>query len=124
MIRKQRQFVPARIELAESRAELAAARRQIKALEDRLESAEAMRSLEREGGTRHSVKNADLLSGYEEIGSYVGLTARQAKHRALSGTLPTFKMGRLTCATKSGLRAWLAKQMTQAEAAARRTEGR
>lgn len=64
--------------------------------------------------------DADLLSGYDEIAAYVGLTPRQAQHRALSGSLPTFKMGRTTCATKSGLRSWLAKQMTQAEGATKK----
>jgi len=57
----------------------------------------------------------DLLSGYEQIGAFIGLSPRQAQHRALTGTLPVFKMGRATCATKSGLRSWLARQMTMAE---------
>jgi len=57
----------------------------------------------------------DLLTGYEQIGAFIGLSPRQAQHRALTGTLPVFKMGRATCATKSGLRGWLARQMAQAE---------
>ena len=70
------------------------------------------------------MKNADLLWGYEAIGEFLGLGTQAVKHRARKGQLPVFKRGRTPCATKSGLRAWLAKQMTQAEAAARRTEGR
>ena len=59
---------------------------------------------------------SDLLYGLEAIGSYLRMTPRQAKHRALSGQLPTFKMGRNTCARRSTLNTWLAEQ----EAAARR----
>lgn len=66
--------------------------------------------------------DSDLLSGYEQIGAFIGLSARQAQHRALSGTLPVFKMGRATCATKSGLRAYLARQMTIAENQPRKGE--
>lgn len=54
----------------------------------------------------------DFLAGYEAIGEFLGWTARQVKHRALTGQLPIFKMGRTPCATKSGLRAWLSEQMT------------
>lgn len=59
--------------------------------------------------------DADFLYGYEAIAAFLGLTPRQAKHRALTGTIPTFKQGRTPCATKSGLRAYLARQMAQAE---------
>lgn len=59
--------------------------------------------------------DADLLSGYPAIARFLGITARQAKHRALSGSIPVFKQGRTPCATKSGLRAYLARQMAQAE---------
>ncbi|GJE77235.1 hypothetical protein [Methylorubrum suomiense] len=64
-------------------------------------------------------QDSDVLTGYEAIGKFLGWTARQAKHRALSGDLPTFKFGRTPCATKSALRAYLAKRMTQAEASVR-----
>ena len=64
--------------------------------------------------------DSDLLSGYDQIGAFIGLSPRQAQHRALTGTLPVFKMGRATCATKSGLRAWLSRQMAQAETTARK----
>lgn len=63
--------------------------------------------------------DTDLLTGYEDIGKFLGWTARQVKHRALSGQLPVFKRGRTPCSTKSGLRAWLAKNMSQAEASTR-----
>ncbi len=58
---------------------------------------------------------ADFLSGYPAIGAFLGITPRQAKHRALTGSIPVFKQGRTPCATKSGLRAYLARQMAQAE---------
>lgn len=60
---------------------------------------------------RTSQNEADLLTGYEAIGKFLGWTARQVKHRALSGQLPTFKFGRTPCATKPALRAYLASQM-------------
>lgn len=62
--------------------------------------------------------DVDLLSGYDAIARFLGITARQAKHRALSGAFPTFKQGGVRCATKSGLRAYLARQMAQAERSA------
>lgn len=51
--------------------------------------------------------SADLCHGYEEIGAHLGLTARQAKHLAQSDGLPTFKLGRIVCALRSKLDAWL-----------------
>ena len=65
----------------------------------------------------------DLLTGYQEIGDFLGWTARQAKHRALSGELPTFKFGRTPCARRSTLTAWMARQEAQAERLANRTSG-
>lgn len=49
----------------------------------------------------------DVLYGYEEIGAFLRLTARQAKHRARESGLPTFKLGRIVCARKVALNAWL-----------------
>lgn len=66
--------------------------------------------------TRRSSKNeADLLTGYEAIGKFLGWTPRQVKHRTLSGQLPTMTFGRVRCATKTALREYLAKQMNQSE---------
>jgi len=58
---------------------------------------------------------SDLLYGLNAIGGYLRMTARQAKHRALTGQIPTFKVGRNVCARKASLDAWLAER----EAAAR-----
>lgn len=53
-------------------------------------------------------KQTDLLSGYEAIGDFLGMTKRQAEHlRENDPTLPTFKLGRKVCALRSKLEAWL-----------------
>lgn len=62
---------------------------------------------------------ADILNGYEEIGNFLHISSRQAKHRADIGAIPTFKQGRIVCARKSSILASFAEQ----EAKARRTEG-
>lgn len=56
----------------------------------------------------------DLCHGYEEIGSHLGLTARQVKHLSATGRLPTFKVGRIVCALRSKLNDWLDAQARQA----------
>ena len=48
---------------------------------------------------------SDLLYGLEAIASYLRMTHRQAKHRALQGQIPTFKIGRNVCARRAGLNA-------------------
>ena len=45
----------------------------------------------------------DVLYGLRAIADFMGIEYRQAKHRAASGAIPTFNMGRTVCATKSGL---------------------
>lgn len=64
--------------------------------------------------------DTDLLTGYVQIAAFLGWKSRTVRHRAANGELPTFKIGRTPCATKSALRSWLAKQMTQAEGATKR----
>ncbi len=56
----------------------------------------------------------DLLYGLEAIASHLGMSARQARHRALTGLIPTFKMERTVCARRSTLTAWLAEQEAKA----------
>ncbi|MEH3117092.1 MAG: DNA-binding protein [Methylorubrum populi] len=56
----------------------------------------------------------DLLNGVEAIAKYLRMTPRQVRHRALTGEIPTFKIGRTVCARESSLTSWLAA----AEAAA------
>lgn len=51
---------------------------------------------------------SDLLYGLNAIAAYLRMRPRQAKHRALRGEIPTFKMGRSVCARKATLKAWLA----------------
>ena len=62
-------------------------------------------------------EHADILHGYDEIGAFLRLSRRQAKHLAEVGSLPTFKLGsRIVHARRSTLNSWLAEQ----EAASRR----
>lgn len=49
--------------------------------------------------------NTDLLVGLDQIGKHLGMTFNQAKHRAASGDIPTFKIGKTVCARKSTLKA-------------------
>lgn len=49
--------------------------------------------------------STDLLVGLDQIGRYLGMTVNQTKHRASSGDIPTFKMGKIVCARKSTLTA-------------------
>ncbi|GJD58365.1 hypothetical protein MTDSW087_05374 [Methylobacterium dankookense] len=59
---------------------------------------------------------ADLLYGMPEIAAFLGLKTPQARHLADKGTIPTFKVGKLTCARRTSLTKWLA----DLEASARR----
>jgi hypothetical protein len=55
-----------------------------------------------------SRQETDFLYGLAEIAPAIGLTVRQAKHRVATGELPIFRVGRIICASRSGLGAWLA----------------
>lgn len=51
-----------------------------------------------------TAKNArDLLHGVAAIADHLGMTERQVLHRHERGGLPTFKIGRAVCASKSYL---------------------
>ncbi|GGC94671.1 DNA-binding protein [Chelatococcus reniformis] len=52
---------------------------------------------------------ADLLYGMPAIAAHLGLKVPQARHLADKGTIPTFKVCKLTCARRSTLNAWLEK---------------
>lgn len=54
---------------------------------------------------------SDVLTGEVAIGAFLGWSARTVRYRAGLGEIPTFKIGRTRCATKTALRAWLHKQM-------------
>lgn len=62
----------------------------------------------------------DLLSGYAEIGGHLGVSERQAKHLAGSGSIPTFKLpgSAIVRARRSTLNAWLAEREAAARAEA------
>ncbi len=49
----------------------------------------------------------DLLCGYGAIGKFLGLSAWQVERQDAPGNIPTFKVGRLTCARRSTLLLWL-----------------
>lgn len=49
--------------------------------------------------------DSDLLVGLDQIGQHLGMTFNQAKHRAASGDIPTFKIGKTVCARRSTLKA-------------------
>ncbi len=54
------------------------------------------------------IHSPDLLTGYEAIGRYLGMTARQVEHlRTLPESPPTFKVGRRICAHEAALDQWL-----------------
>lgn len=60
--------------------------------------------------------NSDLLQGYAAIGEHLRMSPDATKHRVKSERIPVFKMGRIVCARRSTLNAWLAER----EATARR----
>lgn len=53
----------------------------------------------------------DLLYGLDAIGSYLGITARQAEHLIARGDLPSFKMGDRVCALRSAIAEQLAEKI-------------
>lgn len=57
----------------------------------------------------------DLLTGLSSIAAHLGWTKRQAEHRAASGEIPTFLIGRTVCALRSKLDAHMAALHVQAE---------
>ena len=59
--------------------------------------------------------SSDLLTGCDAIAKHLRWTVRQVKHRAASGELPVFRIGRTVCARRSTL----AKHFEAQERAAR-----
>lgn len=62
------------------------------------------------GACTLSGDTSDLLYGLVAIGAYLRMSARQAKHRARNGDIPTFKVGRSVCARKGTLDEWLSSR--------------
>lgn len=56
----------------------------------------------------------DALYGVAAIAKHLQWTERQVLHRHEKGELPTFKIGRTVCATRSGLAAHFAAQQAAA----------
>jgi hypothetical protein len=50
----------------------------------------------------------DTLYGLGTIARFIGRSEPEARHLADTGQLPTFKLGKLICASKSELRLWRA----------------
>ncbi|MBB2965095.1 DNA-binding protein [Methylobacterium sp. R2-1] len=65
-------------------------------------------------------QNSDLLQGYEAIGRHLHMSPDATKHRVKSEGIPVFRMGRIVCARRSTLNAWLVER----EAAAHTSKGR
>jgi hypothetical protein len=61
----------------------------------------------------------DLLWGARSIGEFLGLDEMQILHRLRARAVPTFKIGRTICASRSDLTAWLARCRAEAQARAR-----
>lgn len=59
----------------------------------------------------------EMLYGTKAIAEFLGIRPRQALHLMEQGRLPHFHIGRVLCANRSTLRAWLAEQ----EAAGRKS---
>lgn len=55
-------------------------------------------------------ESADILHQYAEIGAFLRMTPKQVQHRIIAGEIPHFRIGRIVCARKSTLLAWLADQ--------------
>ena len=46
----------------------------------------------------------DLLYGMKRIAQHLGVTDRQVEYMITKGNLPTFKLGKIICTTRSALR--------------------
>ncbi len=58
--------------------------------------------------------DSDLLYRVSSIAAFLGLSVRVAAHQVYQGEIPTFKMGRIVCARRSTLLAWLAAREADA----------
>ena len=52
----------------------------------------------------------DVLYGIKAIGDHLGIDRGQTKHRIAQGLIPTFKIDRAVCSTRSALDAWIKAQ--------------
>ncbi len=59
----------------------------------------------------------DLLYGMPAIAAAFGWKPRQVEHLKNRHGLPTFQIGRCVCASRSAVRAWIARQAQQGRAA-------
>ena len=53
------------------------------------------------------VGETDLLYGVAQIACYLGLAEGRARYLCESGSVPTFKMGRIICSRKTAIEASL-----------------
>lgn len=58
----------------------------------------------------------EMLYGVAAIASFLGMPKRAAQHQIDTGRIPTFRLGANICATKIGMRKWLAEQEAKARA--------
>jgi hypothetical protein len=59
---------------------------------------------------QNATTTGDLLYGLGAIAEHLGITTPQAKHRAREKHFPTFRMGRIVCASKAQLAQHFAAQ--------------
>ncbi len=57
------------------------------------------------------VGETDLLYGVAQIACYLGLAEGRARYLCESGSVPTFKMGRIICSRKSAIEASLDERL-------------
>lgn len=62
----------------------------------------------------NEAKDPDLLYQVSAIPKFLGMSEKQARHRAERGDIPTFKLFGSRCGRRSTLNAWLAEQEAEA----------
>ena len=57
-----------------------------------------------------ATRDPDFLYGAPAIGTHMSLRPRQVYHLIEKASLPVFRLGRIVCARRSTLNAWLAER--------------
>ena len=64
--------------------------------------------------TRHE-EGGEVLYQVRAIAEFLGLPEKAARHRVEAGEIPTVQIGRIVCARRSTLNAWLAEREAAAQ---------
>jgi len=59
------------------------------------------------GRFERTPRTSDLLFGVPNIARFVGVSTRQVKYLIESKGLPTFKLGKQLCSTRTGVNRWI-----------------